>query len=367
MASLTAHLAKSGDHGRLGFHTSCPVCRQERLLGSLSSNAVISARAQAALASGVLAVSAVGPSVALAQEPNQPDASVPGQTGASGEAGSAEGGHDPAEPDPTGGSIPDPGGQVSPLGDSEQAPAPGLDSPSPNGDDAGSDLQDLPAGTEPDQHPGLDSSPPDLPEPPAEPKPPSGSDEPTASPESAPGDKDSDQREKAPTPAPPASDSNPQPEVPAEFERPAPPGLRTPSGLRAEESAETLPRDHSLPSGTDSLEPPTLFAQAPAVSTIAAPRSTEAPTATPSPAEPVATRSSSAPAPKDAALAPAESRVLVVQPGDSLWSIAKGLLGPDASPAQIARKVSHLWDLNHDRIGTGRPDLLLVGTKLELR
>jgi nucleoid-associated protein YgaU len=59
--------------------------------------------------------------------------------------------------------------------------------------------------------------------------------------------------------------------------------------------------------------------------------------------------------------------LLVVQPGDSLWSIAKRLVGPNASPAEIARKVSRLWDLNDDRIGTGRPDLILVGTKLRLR
>jgi hypothetical protein len=56
-----------------------------------------------------------------------------------------------------------------------------------------------------------------------------------------------------------------------------------------------------------------------------------------------------------------------VQPGDSLWSISKRLVRADASPAEIARKVAHLWDLNEDRIGTGRPDLVLVGTKLKLR
>ena len=70
MASLTAHLVESGDHGRLGFHPDCPVCRQVRLFGSLSADPVISRRAQAALASGVLALSAVGPPAAVAQEPD---------------------------------------------------------------------------------------------------------------------------------------------------------------------------------------------------------------------------------------------------------------------------------------------------------
>ena len=82
----------------------------------------------------------------------------------------------------------------------------------------------------------------------------------------------------------------------------------------------------------------------------------------------VAIGDSTNPAPKDASPSPPTgNRVLVVQAGDSLWSIAKRLLGPDASPAEIARKVSRLWDINEDRIGTGRPDLLLVGTKLKLR
>jgi nucleoid-associated protein YgaU len=57
----------------------------------------------------------------------------------------------------------------------------------------------------------------------------------------------------------------------------------------------------------------------------------------------------------------------VVQPGDSLWSIAKRLLGRDASPGSIAREVNRLWSLNRSRIATGNPDLLMVGTRLELR
>jgi nucleoid-associated protein YgaU len=56
-----------------------------------------------------------------------------------------------------------------------------------------------------------------------------------------------------------------------------------------------------------------------------------------------------------------------VRPGDSLWSIARRLLGQGASPADIAREVNRLWELNRDRIATGDPDLLIVGTKLKLR
>ena len=71
MGSLTAHLLETGDHGRLGFHPSCPVCRHERLSGSLSSEPVISRRVQAALASGVLAFSAAAPAAAIAKDPDR--------------------------------------------------------------------------------------------------------------------------------------------------------------------------------------------------------------------------------------------------------------------------------------------------------
>jgi len=56
----------------------------------------------------------------------------------------------------------------------------------------------------------------------------------------------------------------------------------------------------------------------------------------------------------------------VVAAGDSLWSIADDRLGPGASSAQIAREVHRLWQLNSERIGTGDPDLLSVGTSLVL-
>jgi nucleoid-associated protein YgaU len=55
-----------------------------------------------------------------------------------------------------------------------------------------------------------------------------------------------------------------------------------------------------------------------------------------------------------------------VRAGDSLWSIARRLLGPDASAGRIAREVNRLWQLNRDRIGTGNPSLIQVGTVLEL-
>ena len=56
-----------------------------------------------------------------------------------------------------------------------------------------------------------------------------------------------------------------------------------------------------------------------------------------------------------------------VHAGESLWSIGSDMLGPNASPVRIAREVHRLWQLNQERIGTGRPDLLMIGTTLRLR
>jgi hypothetical protein len=52
--------------------------------------------------------------------------------------------------------------------------------------------------------------------------------------------------------------------------------------------------------------------------------------------------------------------------GESLWSIARHELGADASSAAIARLVDRIWNLNSERIATGDPDMLMVGTALRL-
>jgi hypothetical protein len=89
---------------------------------------------------------------------------------------------------------------------------------------------------------------------------------------------------------------------------------------------------------------------------------------TPTSASLVSTSASEAPEPTPAAKRLSRgSRFHVVQPGDSLWSIAKQLVGPNATAGRIAREVDRLWTLNRSRIATGDPDLLLVGTRLQLR
>jgi len=52
--------------------------------------------------------------------------------------------------------------------------------------------------------------------------------------------------------------------------------------------------------------------------------------------------------------------------GDDLWAIAEGVLPPGASNAEISAEVSRLWRLNSQAIGTGDPNLILVGTVLRL-
>jgi hypothetical protein len=62
-----------------------------------------------------------------------------------------------------------------------------------------------------------------------------------------------------------------------------------------------------------------------------------------------------------------DARFYVVRPGQSLWTIAEDLLGPDASATRIAAEVARLWELNRDRIPSGDPDLIAVGQQLRLR
>jgi LysM repeat protein len=51
---------------------------------------------------------------------------------------------------------------------------------------------------------------------------------------------------------------------------------------------------------------------------------------------------------------------VIVNPGDSLWSIVQERLYPEAPPQQIALEVNRLYELNQDRIG-GNPNLIFPG------
>ena len=56
---------------------------------------------------------------------------------------------------------------------------------------------------------------------------------------------------------------------------------------------------------------------------------------------------------------------VVVRPGDSLWSISEGRLGPDATPQRVADAAERIHALNRGRIGAD-PDLIFVGQELSL-
>ena len=346
MGSLTAHLLETGDHGRLGFHPSCPVCRQERLLGSLTSESVISRRVQAALASGVLAFSAAAPGAAVAADPDRQQEGV-------------------AEPEaPSGGDVDapdfDPGGETA---------LPFEVAPPTNSPGTGGGSEDTGDG------PPVDSEPVDDPDArllatePETQTPPAEVDAPVPPADTAP---------VAPAPPPPAPGPVPTGAPPADPNTPAAPSVPhavLPSERDSSDSESGRARElkgspvsdgrSPIRSGT---APPATPPSPPAIGIPPQSPASETPVAALPPTEPVALVQASAPPARNTQPPLVENaRTHVVQPGDSLWSIARRLLGRDASAAQIAREVNRLWELNKDRIGTGNPDLLRVGTKLSLR
>lgn len=71
MSSLSVHLRQADDHSVLRFHPGCPICRRERLAGSLADDEIVSPRTKAAIAAGLLAFSTSGASVAAAAVPDE--------------------------------------------------------------------------------------------------------------------------------------------------------------------------------------------------------------------------------------------------------------------------------------------------------
>jgi hypothetical protein len=374
MSSLTAHLLKAGDHGRLGFHPRCPVCRRERLFGRLSSEPVLSRRVQAALATGVLALSAAAPGALAASGPDRQ------------REGAAAARQPPAHgtEHATGDAIDDPG--FDPGGETALPFSAGPEEPTPADDDEVADDAG-PAETEPVDDPAARVSAPDEPDRQASPL------------EGAP---------VPPTDAAPVAPVAPAPPKPAPVPPPAPsvdeasdvgqpePGQapeRTHDSEREKQNGSTTrtvrpARGESTPSArrTAPQEPvqAPLLGSSPPVdispvdisepSTPAAP-STPYEASTPATAqataatasEPVVVAQTGASAERTRTPAARNARFHIVKPGESLWSIARKLLGRSASPAQIAREVDRLWELNKGRIGTGNRDLLMVGKKLRLR
>lgn len=83
----------------------------------------------------------------------------------------------------------------------------------------------------------------------------------------------------------------------------------------------------------------------------------------PHPSDPHPTRATMPPAGSDLHI---HDGAYTVQAGDSLWTIAHHWLGREATDAQIARAVSRIWDHNAAAVGTGNPNLIVPGDRLEM-
>jgi len=310
MASLNAHLLELEDHGRLGFHPDCPTCRAHRMHGRPPSDAMLSPRSRAALGALLLAGSSL--QVAVAPAAAQIEQETEGSDG------------------------------VEDGTDSEPGFEPGLE------DDL--DSYELPLGVETPsaQAPAL------APEAqaPAEVTPP-----PSAPPPVAPVSPQAPKLTPPTNLAPPEAHRAPLPDSGPLREGRPPGGQPRPQRLSSQETETS--DDSSAPRQAPPPPDPT----APSAG-AEAPSGGDAPSANTGPAT-----STSVPAGNDnrpGARAGLRPKLYVVGRGDSLWGIAEDHLEPGAGPATIAREVNRLWDLNADRIATGQPDLLMVGTVLRL-
>ena len=325
--SLSAHLtAGTAEHGRLVFHPDCPRCRAERLAGNLAGDSLVSRRGQAALAAGLLAFSAGAPPSALAQAPDA------GQH----QEEATPGGEPPGlEPDF------DPGGDDT--FDDNIAPVPGGAEAGGNEDEGIGPPVETEPTTDPDARLLLDDEQGPAPSSPA--------------PEPVP----------APTPAPLSVPDTPVPLAPeppaAELEQRA----RQPEqhhALREPEAREGSPKSQDVERRPVIRTSPTALPESPAP--VAEAVASPAPPATALVASPPAATTAAVSQPGSPAEGPVSGPSYTVRAGDSLWSIARRLLGPEASAGRIAREVNRLWELNRDRIGTGNPSLIHVGTVLKL-
>lgn len=321
MRSLNAHLHDAETHDRLAFHPSCPICRQTRLIGTLSTGGgVVSPRTQALIAAGMLAVSASTPPALFAAEPDHHH------------EGTA-----PITPDPATNTDVDPGGEPTKLPDTDQPAS----APDP-ANDAAAAAASGPATDPPD--PVVDTG--DTADRPG------GAQAVTTDPAATtPGPGSS-------APAVPVSSTAPPPQTPP-VERDSPASAVSEASPA---SAATVPRG-SADSAQDRRMVHAPRPQPRAISRVT-PADTVAGTTTPPGYAAQAARGSGAI--KSDHASPGD-RTHTVLSGECLWSIAADVLGASATPAAVAREVHRLWERNRDRIGTGDPDLILPGTTIALR
>jgi hypothetical protein len=343
VSSLSDHLRESGSHGRLPFHPSCPVCRDERLSGSLAGDAILGQRGRAGLLAATLALSSLGlPAAALAQsDPASPPA-----------APAPDGNLDRVDKDHA--TQPD-----NPAAE-DDAPIGGENLIEPDPDDLREEPDATPLSELPPEQPGeeIDVAPEAEPQPETAPAPVAPAVPVTPAPQPTP----------APTPPLPVTPVHPTTPPPAGelIERPE---GETAGGKTRDVLIGVEPDPPAVRDGGQALlgqaepNPPAASLDEQAVAPVPGPvRATEPGPATSSGAATIPASQPSSPPQGEI-----EGDTYTVRPGDSLWSIARRLLGPGASAGRIAREVNRLWELNRERIATGDPDLLMVGTKLRLR
>ena len=326
--SLSAHLRVAEDHSRLPFHPSCPVCRRDRLAGSLDGEELVSRRTQAAIAAGLLAFSTGGSSAAMA---TPPDEIIEGTS-------EVVAGGDPAA------SV-----DFEPSGETVQLPDEAPDMSVAGAPVADDDEDAGPLEQEPvtDVHEQVVEADGVLTE---------QADEAAPAPDPAP---------VAPEPAPDGPDVATMPAENESQHAEEDAGPRAEGGqVRQARLGRGANADAQAKSRSDSSVAAPAPESPPAVEAVPVAEPTAAAQPAPAPTEPATTRVASYEAAGGAAR---KDRFRTVQPGESLWSIAADLLGDRATVPRIAREVNRLWELNDERIGTGRPDLLFAGTRLRLR
>jgi len=376
MAGLHQHLlASEFEHGRLAYRRDCPRCRPRRLGDPARQAAVVPAGVAALITAASLAPAAAAAAKTHGPTPAPPPPPPATSTGAaSGNDGAPPGlqcpANDPtcsaglpADPCPDGSCDPT---DTSPVDSPPPATAP-LDGPAPPPDSG------ITTGSGPDPT----TAPAPAPAAPA-PAPAAPAPAPTDT-TAAPVSTTSAPTDTAPSDTSPAAGTTaatapatPAPAAPSATTTPAPPPPPPAAPTVAPPPEASVP--HSLGSIGNlgrlrdveqsrvgeraaihrqaSAKPGSGPVIAPAATRSQSDSATTQPTAT----------TQTAPQPSS----DSHGKTYVVRAGDSLWLIAKSLLAPGASNADIAHLVNSLWTLNSSRIATGNPNLLRVGVVLVL-
>lgn len=328
MNSLSSHLTAGRHHGRLRFHPDCPICHSQRLSGPLCDT-VLSARAQAVLLATTLGAGALLPtSVAAASDDSEPPAVEVSQA-----------------PVPAPEPKPPPALEEPSLGADETLETPVDEAPQVRelltSPEAGTDTGGEDIGGEDEDVGPMPSAP--LGPLPVEPAPV----------EPAPVE---------PQPVEPPPVMVPSPPTPAP--QPPPPPVEAPPAAELRQ-----PTTRQTPNPPTNRQAPKRKAQPPKPERRLASELGPVPATAAPPAEAVAASTATVPVaqPVEPPGGAVTGTSYMVRPGDSLWALARRLLGGSPSAGQIAREVDRLWRLNAERIGTDNPSLIHVGTVLRLR